>query len=280
MKLVYNMSMDQVIRLGWIQLYLFSLIVFLAFLWFGFVFFKKAREYHIEEEVSLNSIFLMGLWGALMARLVFVVRNMEIFTGNWARILFLKEYAGMDGVGAVLGLLIVVAIVVRKTKQKVFDLLDLVSLALAATLPVIEAGRLMIGQGGLLFRVIPEVGLRAVLFLILFWVLWKMEKEYRTLDWYRQNKTQANTGFVTAMLISGYGVIDIVMILLLGVKDRWGSFFIALGLVLVGAAVLYFRSGNKILEEKIGFKELGLRLVEGLNERKKKIRRGINKRVK
>jgi len=222
----------------------------------------------------------MGLWSALMARIVFVVRNIEIFTGNWARVLFLKEYIGMDGVGVILGLLVVVVIVVRKTKQKVFDWLDLVSLALAAALPVVEAGRLVIGHGGLLFGVVPETGLRTIFLLVLFWVLWKMEKEYRTFDWYRQNKTQANTGFVTGMLILGYGVIDIVMVLLVGVKDRWGGLFMALGLVLAGGAVLYFRSGNKVLEEKIRFKELSSRLVKVLSERKKKIRRGINKRVK
>ncbi len=64
-----------------------------------FCFFKKAREYQIEEEVSLNSIMLMGLWSVLMARMVFVFKNPDIFAGNWARVLFLKEYAGMDGWG-------------------------------------------------------------------------------------------------------------------------------------------------------------------------------------
>jgi len=39
----------------------------------------------------------------------------------------------------------------------------LVSLALAAALPVIEAGRLVIGHGGLLMGVIPEMGIRAAL---------------------------------------------------------------------------------------------------------------------
>ena len=279
-KLVYNMGMNQVIHLGWVQLYLFSLIVFFAFLWFGFVFFKKAREYHIEEEVSLNSIMLMGLWGALMARMVFVFKNPDIFVGNWARVLFLKEYAGMDGWGVILGLLIVVFIVVRKTKQKMFDWLDLVSLALAAALPVIEAGRLVIGHGGLLMGVIPEMGIRAALLLGLFWALWKMEKEYRTFDWYRQNKTQANTGFVTAMLILGYGVFKILMPLLIGVKGKWGDLLIGLGLVLVGGAVLYLRSGSRVLEDKFKLKEVGLRLSEILIKKTKLIRRGINKRVK
>lgn len=280
MELVYNMSMDQVIRLGWVQLYLFSIIVFFAFLWFGFVFFKKAREQHVEEEVSLNSILLMGLWVAVMARMVFVVKSPDIFIDNWIRVVFLKEYAGMDGWGAVLGLLVATVIVVRKTKQKMFDWLDLVSLALAAALPVIEAGRLVIGHGGLLMGVVPEMGLRASLLLVLFWSLWKLEKEYRTFDWYRHNKTQARTGFVTATLVLGYGVFKIVMVLLVGAGGRWVDLWTGLGLILIGGAILYFRSGRKLLDGKIKIEEIGLELVRIVNEKKKMIRHGINKRVK
>ena len=272
--------MDQVIHLGWVQLYLFSLIVLFAFLWFGFVFFKKAREHHIEEEVSLNSILLMGLWVAVMARTVFAIKNLDIFAGNWIRIVFLKEYVGMDGWGAILGLLIATTIVVRKTKQKMFDWLDLVSLALAATLPVVEAGRLVIGHGGLLMGVVPEMGLRAGLLLSLFWILWKLEKEYRTYDWYRNNKTQANTGFVTAGLILGYGVFEILMVLLVGIKGNWIDLWTGLGLVLIGGAILYFRSGRKLLEDNVKVKEFALKLTEGVNRRKRMIRHGINKRVK
>ena len=280
MELVYNIGMNQVIHLGWVQLYLFSVIVFFAFLWFGFVFFKKAREHHIEEEVSLNSILLMGLWVAVIARMVFAIKNPDIFANNWIRVVFLKEYAGMDGWGAVLGLLVATTIVVRKTKQKMFDWLDLVSLALAAALPVIEAGRLVIGHGGLLMGVIPEMGLRASLLLGLFWGLWKMEKEYRTFDWYRHNKTQARTGFVTAVLALGYGVFKIIMVLVIGAGGRWIDLWTGLGLILIGGIILYFRSGRKLLDGKIKIEEIGLELAKIVNEKKKTIRHGINKRVK
>jgi len=280
MELVYNIGMNQVIHLGWVQLYLFSVIVLFAFLWFGFVFFKKAREHHIEEEVSLNSILLMGLWVAVMARTLFVIKNPDIFTDNWIRVVFLKEHAGMDGWGAVLGLLVAAMIVVRKTKQKMFDWLDLVSLALAAALPVIEAGRLVIGHGGLLMGVVPEMGLRASLLLILFWGLWKLEKEYRTFDWYRHNKTQARTGFVTAMLVLGYGVFKIIMVLLVGAGGRWGDLGVGLGLILIGGTILYFRSGRKLLDGRVKIEEIGLELAKIVNEKKKMIRHGINKRVK
>ncbi len=272
--------MDQVIHLGWVQLYLFSLIVLFAFLWFGFVFFKKAREHHIEEEVSLNSILLMGLWVAVMARLIFAVKNPDIFAGNWIRIVFLKEYVGMDGWGAILGLLIATSIVVRKTKQKMFDWLDLVSLGLAAALPVVEAGRLVIGHGGMLMKVVPEMVLRAGLLLGLFWILWKLEKEYRTFDWYRNNKTQARTGFVTAGLVLGYGVFEILMVLLVGIKGNWTGLWTGLGLILIGVSILYFRSGRKLLEGEIKVKEFSSELVETMKERTKMIRHGINKRVK
>lgn len=269
--------MNEVIEVGWVQIYLFSLIILFAFLWFGFVFFKKAREYYIEEEVSLDSILLMGLLGVVMARLVFMITNMNIFGDSWIRVLFLKEYPGMSGWGAVLGLVLAVALVVRKTKQKLFDWLDLVSLALASALPIVEAGKLIMKQGGLLWGVIPEMMVSTVLLLMLFWGLWKVEKEYRTFDWYRYNKTQASAGFVTAGVIGGYGVFKILMLLVVGVRDSWSDLWLGLGLVLAGGVLVYLRSGRKIMEKNMDWRKMRLGISREVSKRKKMLRRGINK---
>lgn len=277
MELVYNIDMEQVISLGWVQVYLFSLIILFAFLWFGFVFFKKAKESRVDDELSLDTILLAGLLAAVMARVVFMLGNLDVFGGSWIRGVFLKEYPGMSGLGAVLGLVLAILIVVKKTKEKVFDWLDLASLALAAALPVVEAGRLVAGQGGMIWGKVPEMGVGALLLLILFWFLWRVEKEYRTFEWYRQHKTQANSGFVTAGLMLGYGVYKILMLLLLGGSNGWQSLWWGLGFLLIGGGLMYWRSGRKIVEKEIKWRELPAILKREIRKKTRNWKRGINK---
>lgn len=276
MELVYNNGMNQIISLGWLNVYLFSLVILFAFLWMGFVFFKKTTENHVDEEISLDTVLLMGLLGVVMARLVFVLTNWQTFASSWARILFLNEYSGMSGWGAVLGVFLAAVIVAKKVKAELFDWLDMVSLALASALPIIEAGRLVMKQGGLLWGVVPEMLLRAVLLLGLFWWLWRLEKEYRTFEWYRHKRTQANTGFITGVLAVGYGFFKIIILLLLGANGQWSNLWIGLVLMLLGGGVIYWRSGRGMSEGK-GLIDDVLVRVKRVVRRKKIGRRGINR---
>lgn len=276
MELVYNNGMSQVISLGWLNVYLFSLVILFAFLWMGFVFFKKTTENHVDEEISLDTVLLMGLLGVVMARLFFVIGNWQTFSSSWARILFLKEYSGMSGWGAVLGVFLAAMIVARKVKAELFDWLDMVSLAVASALPIVEAGRLVMKQGGLLWGVIPEMLLRAVLLLGLFWGLWRLEKEYRTFEWYRHKRTQANTGFITGVLLAGYGLFKVIILLLLGANGQWNNLWIGLVLMLTGGGLIYWRSGRGVSESK-GLIDGILVKIKKMKRKKKFGRRGINR---
>lgn len=217
-----------------VRVYTLSAFVFLAFLWFGFVFYKKAIEYHKAEETVLDLILLMGFSGLVISRIGFSVTRLDWFSGHWMRIFFIKEYPGFSGWGALLGSLLALMVVLVRRKEEIFDWLDMVSLGLAAGIPIVYAARGLLGYGGL------AMGLAMSLWFV---YLWWVEGEYRTFEWYRYRKTQAKTGFITGMLVFGWGGISL---LLGGILRDLSLWPVDVSLVVLGPVLVYIRSGRSL----------------------------------
>jgi len=259
------MSGEVVLQLGSSNIYLFSLVVLLAFLWGSFVFYKKANEYHLKEETVLDSILLMGLASFLGARIFYVLTRLDIFANRWARILFIKQYPGMSSLGMVLGILLVLLLLAWKKKENFFDWLDLVALGFSAGLPIVSAGQSFLNNGFKLFKVIPLSILEAVVFTGLFSLLWWLEGEYRTFEWYRFRKTQAKSGFVVSLLLFCWTVVKMVG---LGISKSMSveRVFFWIGLIVLSVVIMYIRSGRSL---KIDTENMG----KGINKLLIKVKR-------
>jgi prolipoprotein diacylglyceryltransferase len=209
-----------------VSVYTMSAFIFLAFLWSGFVFYKKAIEYHENEDVVFNAILLMGALCFVFSRAWFVANKLDWFAGHWIRVFFVKEYPGMSGWGVSLGVLVTVLFVVKKTKKDLYNWLDLSALGLSAGIPIVYVAK------GVLSIPTDTNLIKGLLLALWFFFLWWVEGEYRTFEWYRFRKTQARTGFVTGMFLIGFGLVNLY-----------------LGLVVVGVLVVYIRSERRVKKD-------------------------------
>jgi len=227
---------------GQFPIYTQSLFVVLAFLWFGFVVYKKGVEYHYKDESLLDLVILSGILGWIMARLFFVIFNLALFKQNWLRIILLTEYPGYSFVGLLVGVVLAVLLLSYSGVVKKHEALDLIGLGLPSAMAIGEAGLVFGGSATLVWQLPREI-LMALLFLLGFVWLWRLEGEYRTFEWYRYRKTQAKSGFIfgsflvlSGLVIGGFGVIS----------GRVGELIIGGLMVILGAAYVYRRSGRSL----------------------------------
>jgi hypothetical protein len=239
--------MEQIIlSVEGVTIYTFSAFVLLAFLWSGFVFYKKSVEYRENEEVLFNTVLLAGALSFVGARVGFVLSNLDWFANHLIRVLLMGDYPGMSGWGALVGIFLATMIIARKTKGKIFDLLDLVTLGLSAGIPIVYAANGVLSTEQIMVGGVMSSGLiKGLLFSLWFVFLWRLEGEYRTFEWYRFRKTQARAGFVTGGFLFGLGLVNGGMDLLIGEGLSWWQ----LVLVVAGMMVVYIRSERKLVKD-------------------------------
>lgn len=239
--LVYTRAMGEVINLSGINIYTLGLFVAISFLWGSFVFYKKSSETHFDESSVLDMVVIAAFWGFLMARLGYVMLNLPVFLKHWGRVFMISEYPGMDRWFASLGFLIAVLYSVRKKKGKSFDYLDIYTLGYFSGLSLFWI------QLSLIAFEWQKVLIGFLSLLAAFW-LWKAEKIYRFIDWYKGSKTYARTGFVFGFGLVIVGALYMVELLIYSSRNLFGYGFGAV-LLVIGLALLYIRSGRMLEED-------------------------------
>ena len=236
-----------VLKIDTVTIYGYCAILALSFLWGAFVAYKKATEAHFEDVQVLDAILSAGFWSVVFGRLSYVLLNYRIFWNNWPRILFLKNYPGLDHWGLLLGIVLAVYLATKNKKQRFFDWFDFAMLGLV--------GGMSVYFGGVALGTLSLVSVGgAIVSLAMFIYLWRAEKVYRTYDWYKNNKTQAKSGFLSGVALSYYGLTHIVLLLLTPGRALWvvGVNF----LLFVGGWVLVYSRSGRNLAEDIKFKRI------------------------
>lgn len=221
------------IKVGQFPVYIQSLFVVLAFLWFGFVIYKKGVEYHYKDESLLDLVILSGVFGWIMARLFFVALNLPTFSVNWLRVILLSEYPGYSFAGLLIGVVLANVLLSYIRELKPYEGLDLSSLGLAAGSAIGQIGLIFGGEVSLLWQ-IPKGLLLGLIFLVCFVWLYRLEREYRTFEWYRYRKTQARSGFIFGSFLVLFGI-------------SIGIFFqpvLGILMFIFGIILIYYRSGR------------------------------------
>jgi len=230
-----------ILKIDTVTIYGYSLVLALSFLWGSFVAYKKATEAHFDDLEILDAVVLSGFWAFVLGRLTFALLNWGTFWGNWQRLLFLKNYPGLDHWGLLLGIVVGIYIITRKSKQKFFDWFDYAMLGLVGGMGVYFAG--------LSFKGLSLITIGgALVSLGMFAFLWKAEKEYRTYDWYKNKKTQSKSGFIAGVALSFYGLTHVVLWFFTAGRANW-TILVNIALFVGGWVLVYSRSGRSLKDD-------------------------------
>jgi hypothetical protein len=238
---------EALIRINNIPIYGFGLLAVLAFLWGSFVYYKKAMEANLEDKVVLDSVVLCAFWGFIVGRVIFVFLHLSVYWSHFSRIFLLSNYPGIDRWGVLLGIALGLWLCLRKSKVKFLDWFDLVCLGITSGTAVFFAGLSILAF-------MWQYLVLAVLFLVAFIYFWGAEETYRVLDWYRNKKTSAKSGYITGLSLSAWGIL-LVTELLLDRSFSWPYGLWSVILFVGGLVLVYIRSGRTVKDDiKIVFK--------------------------
>lgn len=228
-------------KIGGISIYGFGLLLIFAYLWGSFVYYKKSKESHFDEFLVLDTVVVAAFWALLVGRLLFSIFNFNVFWNHFGRVFFLTTYPGIDRWGAIFGICFGVFLSVRKSKTKFFDWYDFVSLGITAGMAVVFGGLSILG---LSWKYLIE----AIYLTLGFSILWRLEGSYRTISWYRNRKTSAKSGFIGGFILSLWGSVNWLE-LLLNWKMNWWVFLWGFVLFVGGVVLVYIRSGRTAAED-------------------------------
>ena len=226
--------------------YILSLFVVLAYFWYCFVIYKKGLEFRYTAETLYDLALLSGVLGWLFARLGFVIEHFSVFKINFLRLVLLSEYPGYNYLGLVIGLVLAVTILARREEIKSYEGLDLLGLGLPGAMAFERLGRVFSGEVRLVWQLPVEL-LQALVWLLVFVWLWRLEKEYRTFSWYRFRRTQARPGFIFGSFLFLSGLVTIL-------SNSWPFFklpALAFGFfeLILGTIIIYLRSGRSLIHD-------------------------------
>jgi len=234
------------ISFGEAKIYLLSAAVLISFLWGAYVFFRKALESYFEETVVFDAILLMAVSSFVWSRLLYAVLTPGFLSGNWLRLFLVAEFPGLSAWGIPVGILSVTALLASKAKDDLFDWWDLSLLGMVSgwSLAKISVVALMVDSQRIFWK-IPVSLLEALLLVVLFWVLWYLEIEYRTFKWYRYRRTEARSGLVTGAAGLGMALIYGLSMIWRGVN--WVGVSIIISIIVASFLIVYTRSGRSLI---------------------------------
>ena len=117
--------MDRVaLDLGFIQIYWYSIFIFLGMLVACFVIYKEAKKKEIDEEFLVNLIFNSILIGIIGARLYYVLFNITYYISNPIEILEIWN-GGLAIHGGIISALIFIVYYCKKNNVNLIDILDI-----------------------------------------------------------------------------------------------------------------------------------------------------------
>jgi prolipoprotein diacylglyceryltransferase len=229
---------------------------------FMFVVWKRGRELHFSEEELFDTVWKVLIVMFIAGRLGYVLLHGDSFGLNvfqWVNVL------GKPGFLYYTGLIGAVAAIrwqARENRWDSYAVADVLVTAGALGLGILALGSFFNGSGygkptelfvgvnfpGLYDRRHPVQLYEVVLYGLLFLFLWRVEEHYRTFQWYKGNRSEANSGFMAAFFCIIQGFIGLVLYplrsgLWVGTVRIDGWFHLVL--MIVGVMVLGSRSGSK-----------------------------------
>ena len=224
--------------------------MFLGVFFGGFWWWRKGKEEGLEEEVLIDAWLIMGVAGLLGGRLGHILLNWNWFSGSWYKMIFLTKYPGLNYEFGWLAALIGLVWFSRKQGWKIWQILEMSVSSwlmveifgwLGAFLAGSSQGTQVAGWWAINGRW-PVQLMWAVGLILLFLLVKKWEKEYRTFEWYKQENNEAELGFINAIYLMGLGILKLGLGFI--TEDSKFSQWFGIALIVSGGLILLIRSGK------------------------------------
>ncbi len=122
--------MDKIaLDLGFIQIYWYSIFIFLGFLIGSSIFYFEAKKQKLSEELITNLIFYIVIFSLLGARLYYVIFNLSYYLSNPLKIFAVWE-GGLAIHGGIVAALFFLIYYCRKHNINIYKLVDIIVLGL------------------------------------------------------------------------------------------------------------------------------------------------------
>lgn len=249
------------ISAGPVTIYSFGVLLFLGVFFGGFCWWRKGKEEGLDEEVLIDAWLVMGLAAILGGRIGQILLNWEWFSGSWYKMIFITKYPGLNYEFAWLGALLALVWLIKKNEWKLWQVLEM---SVSSWLTVEIFGWLGVFLGGSSLGIItngwwglafpgvegkrwPVQILWGLSLWLLFQLVKKWEKEYRTFEWYKQENGEAEPGFINGIYLLGLGFLRFGLGFMTEAGKQWGlSFSQWFGVILIaaGGLILLLRSGK------------------------------------
>lgn len=118
--------MTGTISLGFIEIHIYSICIFLGIIAGGKLATKEAQRWNIPKDFITNLIFWIIIFGIIGARIYYVLFNLDYYSNNIKEI-FMIWKGGLAIHGAIIAAIIFLIYYAKKYKIKIINLLDILS---------------------------------------------------------------------------------------------------------------------------------------------------------
>ena len=274
------------LQIGPVAVTSLGVFLFLAFLTGSFFVWQKGREENFDADLLLDSLFLVAICSLVGARVVFWLFNSQ---GDIGQLFNFSKYPGFSFFGGLIGCLIVLAYFCKRQKWNYYKLLDVYVFGIIPAQILLRIGNFLDGSyygretamlWGIKFpgleKPVHPFSLYEIIFLIvLFFVICKLERQYRLFEWYKDKRGQARPGFLFLTYLLAYSLFLFVLefwgdssLYLLGLS--WEQWFCIVFMV-SGLILFYLRSGRGMTDILVIFKESIVKFVNKKRKQKLKV---------
>lgn len=221
---------------NWFELQLLPIFLVLAAFFGTFEFYRLIHKRACYKEFIVFDCFLLSIFfGFLTGRLSFVIFNYEKFLGDYWRILNFLSYPGIAVFIAIFTSSLFFYLLLARHKMQNLELLDYWARATALGLVFYHLGTFFDGSAagfltdswvGMVFpnidaKVHPTQLYNAAFYLLIFYYLGYLEKNYRTFNWYRGSHSSVRTGFVFIAFTMIYSLFSLAMLIFTPAMFSW-----------------------------------------------------------
>jgi phosphatidylglycerol---prolipoprotein diacylglyceryl transferase len=252
--------------IGPFTMYTYGIFLFTALFLTMFVIWKRGREAHFDEAEVLQLGLQLLFWGIVGARIAYVLTHLSLLQYNIFQMVNIFSYPGYEPFGGMLAMFVVYILKLKKLKWEMWLGMDVLVTGLILWNSIMGLADFFNGSGagmpttsfigvyfsGMYEKRVPIQLLEFALYAALFVMLWRVESHYRTFGWYKGNRSEANSGFISATAFLFMGIIMLITELFRPAKMLLFNsirleLLIALSFLLAGLVVFQMRSGSGLV---------------------------------